>query len=95
MANGNNNVTLLVYMSTDKKAPTQPKSSTGHQLFVVGTFLDTTWRMFIPVVGLAILGIWIDRTYGPKPLWTIIGIIMGTVIAGLLVRAQLQKGLEK
>lgn len=60
-----------------------------------GTMADTTWRMFIPIIGLALAGVWIDRTYGTKPFVTIIGIIVGTAIAAYLVRLQFKKELPK
>lgn len=60
-----------------------------------GTMADTTWRMFIPVIGLALGGVWIDRTYGTKPFITIIGIIVGIAIAAYLVRLQFKKELPK
>ena len=79
-------------MSTDAKQPTSgnhvPSKNTA--LLVFGTIADTTWRMFVPAVGGAILGALADRAWGTKPWLTIVGITLGVVIAGLLVWLQLK-----
>jgi len=54
---------------------------------------DTTWRMFVPIIGGTILGVWADNTMASKPLWTIVGIAAGIVIAALLVRQQMNRKL--
>lgn len=71
----------------DKPAP--PKASTV--LLLLSTIGDTTWRMFIPTIGLTILGLLVDKQLGTTPWFLIIGIILGTIVAGTLIRAQLQK----
>ncbi|OYX53419.1 hypothetical protein B7Y92_02970 [Candidatus Saccharibacteria bacterium 32-50-13] len=53
------------------------------------TMGDITWRMFVPTVGLTILGLVIDTHQSTKPWMTITGIIVGTIITILLVRRQL------
>ena len=73
--------------SDDK--PTPPDRSTV--ILLLGIAGDTTWRMFTPILALTILGIWGDHTFGTKPVLTAIGIIIGVVIAGLLIKQQLQK----
>lgn len=75
---------------TDKgESPKQPVENPV--VLLLGIAGDTTWRMFVPIVGLAALGIWGDRMYSTKPWLTVAGIIVGVIIAGLLVRKQLQK----
>lgn len=54
---------------------------------------DTTWRMFVPIIGGTILGVWADNTMASKPLWTIVGIAVGVVVAALLVRQQMNRKL--
>jgi hypothetical protein len=51
---------------------------------------DTTWRMFVPIIGIALLGVWADNTFATKPWMTAIGVTIGVVIAAVLVRQQLQ-----
>ena len=77
--------------SDDK--PTPPDRSTV--VLLLGTAGDTTWRMFIPIIGLTLAGVWVDRTFGTKPIMTIIGIIVGILIATYLVRLQFKKELPK
>ena len=52
-------------------------------------FLDTTWRIAVPVTVLAVAGLVADRHFGSKPACTIIGAAAGFVIAGWLIRRQL------
>lgn len=55
------------------------------------TIADTTWRLFIPLVGLTILGLLLDKQLGTKP-WVMIGAMMlGAVLAFWLVRLQIKK----
>lgn len=65
-----------------------PEKSTVFLL--LGTIADTTWRMFVPTIGLTILGVYLDNTISSKPWMTVLGIIIGTVIAGELIRRQLK-----
>ena len=58
---------------------------------MVGTILDTTWRMFVPTIGGTFVGIWADRAFGVKPWLTIAGITLGSVIAGLLLYMQIKR----
>lgn len=87
---------LLLYnqMSTspnDKGESPNPPTDKSPVILLLGIAGDTTWRMFVPVIGLAALGIWGDRTLQTKPWLTIVAIIVGIIIAGLLVRKQLQR----
>jgi F0F1-type ATP synthase assembly protein I len=47
--------------------------------------------MFIPIIGLTLLGVFGDNTYHTKPWLTIGGIIAGVALASLLVIRQLKK----
>jgi Putative F0F1-ATPase subunit Ca2+/Mg2+ transporter len=80
--------------SSDKPgdSPTPPKSQdVSTVLLLLGIAGDTTWRMFVPVIGLTALGIWGDRSFETKPWLTIVGLAIGTGLAALLVRQQLKK----
>lgn len=57
-------------------------------LVIFGTIADTTWRLFTPVIGLLLVGMWVDGQTGRKPLFALGGILLGCVIAFLLVRQQ-------
>lgn len=77
--------------SSDKTPP--PNKSTVLLLFMIAA--DTTWRMFVPVIGGTIGGVWADNAFGPKPTWTIVGVSIGVVIAALLVRQQMRKKINE
>ncbi len=79
-----------------KKAAAQPttKPASGNDHFGLGSlaldFLDTTWRIAVPVVIFAVLGIVADRHFGTKPWLTLLGMVVGFGFAGLLLKKQLQ-----
>ena len=50
---------------------------------------DTTWRMFVPTVGLLLIGRMADRHFGTKPWLMLTGVVLGAAIATLLVKRQL------
>ena len=52
---------------------------------------DTTWRMFIPTVGLLMAGRVADRHLGTKPWLMLAGLAVGAFIATLLVKRQLSR----
>lgn len=56
---------------------------------LLGTIGDTTWRMFVPSIGLTLLGVWLDGHYGTRPWLMFLGIVLGCGGAVLLVRRQL------
>ncbi len=60
-------------------------------LFVLGTAADTTWRMFVPTVGLMSLGYFADQYFSSKPWLFVLGLIIGLGVAGLLVKKQFEK----
>ncbi|HET6747390.1 MAG TPA: AtpZ/AtpI family protein [Candidatus Saccharimonadales bacterium] len=77
---------------------TSPKQGDDHQLppkastvLLMLTITDTTWRLFVPLVGMTIAGLLLDKTLGTKPWVMVASIILGGVIAYLLVRAQIKK----
>ena len=52
---------------------------------------DTTWRMFVPVVGLLLVGRYIDTITGTKPLLMLTGALLGSLVAWALIRRQLKR----
>lgn len=60
-------------------------------MLIVGTFLDTTWRMFVPVLLFTLIGYIIDTSFAFLPVATIAGICLGMVSSGVLVRQQYMK----
>jgi positive regulator of sigma E activity len=71
----------------EKNVP--PDSSTV--ILLILTLADTTWRLFLPIVGLTILGLIVDKSLATTPWLMIIGILMGVGMAIILVRAQMKK----
>jgi hypothetical protein len=75
--------------------PTKPEPhterSTGVAASIIIDMTDTTWRMFIPTIGLLMLGRMLDSHFTTKPWLMIGGIVLGSVIAGLLVKRQLAR----
>ena len=58
-------------------------------LLLLATIADTTWRMFVPSIGMTLLGVWLDTVFTTKPWLMIIGIIVGFAFAILLVKKQM------
>lgn len=68
----------------------QPRTKRAAVL-LLGDIADTTWRMFVPTIGFTLMGWYLDGLLGVKPLLMVIGIVIGSTIASLLVYRQLQK----
>ena len=79
-----------------KKAADHPTTKTvsGNNHFSLSTIaldlLDTAWRIAIPVVLFAGAGIFIDRKIDSAPWFTLVATVIGFVVAGLLLKQQLQ-----
>lgn len=68
---------------------TKPTSSPV--VLLLGTIADTTWRMFIPSIALAALGLYIDKQLGTAPLLAAIGGFGGLAASSYLIYRQLKK----
>lgn len=73
----------------DKKKPVPPDRSTV--VLLLSDIADTSWRMFVPTVGLTVLGLLADRWLHTTPWIMSAGIVLGALIAYLLVRRQIKK----
>jgi hypothetical protein len=78
--------------NSGNKKPAPPDTSTV--VLLLGTIGDTTWRMFVPTIGLTVLGLLADKWLGTTPWLMTLGIILGTLGAYALVRRQI-KGVRK
>lgn len=74
---------------SDKTPPPIKTKSTVVLLFTIAA--DTTWRMFVPIIGGTVAGIWADHEFGTKPWMTIGCMVVGVGVSALLVRQQLKK----
>lgn len=75
--------------STSDKSPVPPEKSTV--LLLLSDIGGTTWRMFLPILGVGALGYWGDVTFQSLPWLTIIGLVIGVVCSVVLVKSQLKR----
>jgi hypothetical protein len=83
----------ILVMSTSQndgdKQPTPPDASTV--ILLLTTIGDTTWRMFVPTIGLTVLGLLADKWLHTTPWIMILGIITGAYLAYVLVKRQIKR----
>lgn len=65
-------------------------SALSAPLLMFMTALDTTWRAFVPVLAGTFAGIGIDHWLNVAPIATIICLLLGVLISGLLIAQQLR-----
>lgn len=70
---------------TDREAPRQDFTV----LAVLTDMADTTWRVFVPCLGLLLLGRYLDVRFGTFPGLMLAGTALGALIAWRLIRRQL------
>lgn len=76
----------------DHKSQTRTTVPSASTVFVImGTIGDTTWRMFTPVIGLLVLGLWLDKKMHHQPWFSLVGVILGFAISIALVAQQYKK----
>lgn len=63
----------------------------GAMMILARTMIGTMWRMFLPTIGLTLLGLWLDNASGMKMRWLLAGIISGAIISVVLVALQIAK----
>jgi len=63
----------------------------GAMMILARTMIGTMWRMFLPTIGLTLLGLWLDNVSGTKMRWLLAGIISGAIISVILVVLQIAK----
>lgn len=74
--------------------PKQAPLESLKQLRVGSALLETTWRIAVPVISGTGIGIFLDLRIGTKPWLTLLGAVLGFVLAGLLI-SRLIKESEK
>ena len=65
--------------------------NSGAMMIVARTMIGTMWRMFLPTIGLTLLGLWLDNVSGMKMRWLLAGIISGAIFSVILVALQIAK----
>ena len=63
----------------------------GAMMILARTMIGTMWRMFLPTIGLTLLGLWLDNVSRMKMRWLLAGIISGAIISVVLVALQIAK----
>lgn len=66
-------------------------SDSGAMMILARTMIGAMWRMFLPTIGLTLLGLWLDNVSGTKMRWLLAGIISGAIISVTLVALQIAK----
>ena len=70
----------------------RPARSESATLSLIIDMADTTWRMFVPTVGLLLVGHYLDIRYHTKPWLMLVGVGIGALVAALLVKRQVVGG---
>ena len=74
--------------------PTEPGKSDkqkGQTIVLLVTLADTTWRIVVPTIILALVGLKGDLTWHTAPWLTLVGTVIGFALAALLIRRQLKE----
>jgi len=61
-------------------------------LYLITSMADTTWRMFVPTVGLLLVGNAFDEQLHTRPWLLLVGVAVGGCISAILIKKQLAKG---
>lgn len=74
--------------TTTKRGETPTPSVDGK--FIALQFLDTGWRVTIPIVLFSYIGIQMDKRIRTSPLYTLIGLFLSLLLATWLVYRQIK-----
>ena len=78
-------------MVKETDIPANNTGDSGAMMILARTMIGTMWRMFLPTIGLTLLGLWLDNVSGMKMRWLLAGIISGAIISVILVVLQIAK----
>jgi len=78
-------------MVKETDIPANNTGDSGAMMILARTMIGTMWRMFLPTIGLTLLGLWLDNVSGMKMRWLLAGIISGAIISVILVALQIAK----
>lgn len=80
-------------MRQSPKPDPVPPSDSGQNAIAVlmRDMANTTWRMFVPIVGLLLVGRYFDTKWDTKPFLMLTGALVGSAIAWALIASQLKK----
>jgi len=69
--------------SVISKSPDNPELPTKQQQLFIGTVATLTWQLLIVVVVPFVGGHFLDEHLGTTPLWTLLGLVLALLLAGL------------
>ncbi len=78
--------------ASDSQVSEGTETHRSPHLYLILSMMDTTWRMFVPTIGLLLVGVALDDRYGTKPWLMLLGTSLGALIAVYLVKRQLRSG---
>ena len=78
-------------MVKETDIPANDTGDSGAMMILARTMIGTMWRMFLPTIGLTLLGLWLDNVSGMKMRWLLAGVISGAIISVILVALQIAK----
>ena len=78
-------------MTKETDIPANDTGDSGAMMILARTMIGTMWRMFLPTIGLTLLGLWLDSVSGMKMRWLLAGVISGAIISVILVALQIAK----
>lgn len=81
----------MAQSSKDKVDTTATPPSESTALLLFGTIGNTTWRMFVPTIGLALIGDFFDSMLSSRPWLMLVGTALGAAVAYWLIWHQLKK----
>lgn len=75
----------------DGRQPRPDSPPPPPQVWVIREIADTTWRMTVPVVIFAFIGIYCDIKFQTKPWLTLLAVVIGFYFAIILVKQQINR----
>lgn len=76
-----------------KKTTTRRESGDKPQtsgIFIALQFLDTGWRVALPILVISYIGIQLDKSHGTTPLYSVGGLLFSIVVSAFLVYRQIK-----
>ena len=77
-------------MAGKPKVQSDQKTDVDATAIMMKTIIGTTWRMFVPSIGLMLVGLWADLVLHTKPWLIFVGIIVGLVTSAGLIYQQIR-----
>ncbi len=77
-------------MAEKPKVQSDQKTDIDAATIMMQTIIGTTWRMFVPSIGLMLVGLWADLMLHTKPWLMFAGIIVGLATSAGLIYQQIR-----